>query len=342
MKICIIGAGKRIHEMYGPMLSSVKDLNIAGFWNRDEEKGNKVTQKFGWKRFSDLHQMITSTNPDVVLVVVNSSSIKQVVLNLMKYKIPLIMETPVWDQEIPLKAKELGVEVFVNEQTPYLPCEEFKMLLLESGLFGKLIIAMNDCRTFEYHGISQLRRYIGYEKKPVEVVGTSIPHYPIKFADNNGNIQQHTEGWDFGTIKFDSGQTAVYNFSSIANRAPFRKPRSIRMYCSLGTISNDDNHFDVYRLTTDGITEKIDVIVDGEYMDTKSISAKVDNKMIEWKKEKDLYHLNDQQIAIRNVLLKNISAIKNKTEGYTSFSAALDVNLLFAIRHSANTKKFIQ
>lgn len=344
MKVCIIGAGKRIHEMYGPVLSTLKEnVEVCGFWNRNEEKGNLVLQKFGWKRYPDLDFMIKDCCPDAIIVVVNSSSIKQVVIDCMKYKIPIVMETPVWDFDIPNKSKDLGVSVYVNEQTPFLPCEEFKMMLLETGLFGSVTVAMNDCRTFEYHGISQLRRYVGFEKSPIEVVGSSIPHYPVTYEDNNGNLQHHTEGWEFGTIKFNSGQIAVYNFSSIYNRAPFRKPRSMRIYCNKGTISNDDNDFEVHLLLSNGKTEKLDIKVDGAYMSTNRISTIVQGKIIVWEKEENLRDLNDQQIAVRNVLTKNLKAINenNQKEGYTSISAAIDVNLLFAIRNSSQIKKFI-
>ena len=341
MKICIIGAGKRIHEIYGPMLSTVNEVEVSGFWNRNEEKASLVVQKFGWKRYSNLDLMIDECKPDALVIVVNSSAIKEVVLSCMKYKIPLIMETPVWDRDISNRSKKLGVQVFVNEQTPYLPCEEFRFLLLNSGMLGSPVMAMNDCRTFEYHGIAQLRRCIGYDKLPIEIVGSSIPHYPITFTDNNGNTQHHTEGWDFGTIKFNSGQTLVYNFSSIYNRAPFRKPRSIRVYCTLGTINNDDNDFEVHRLKQDGTTEKLSISVEGRYMDTKRISTTIDDKKIVWEKDASLNELNDQQIAVRTIFLTNINAIKYNSEGYTADSAALDVNLLFAIRHSSNTKKFL-
>ena len=330
--------------MYGPLLSVSKEkIEVCGFWNRDEKKGNLVSEKFGWKRYSDLDSMIESCRPEALLIVVNSSSIKQVVLDCMKYKIPIIMETPVWDFEIPNKAKEYGVKVFVNEQTPYLPCEEFKMMLLETGLFGIPTVVMDDCRTFEYHGISQLRRYIGYDKNPIEVVGSTIPHYPITYEDNNGNIQHHTEGWEFGTIKFNSGQIAVYNFSSVYNRAPFRKPRSMRIYCTRGTISNDDNNFEIHLLTNDGKTEKLIVHVDGPYMNTNKISTTIQGKTIVWEKEDALKSLNDQQIAIRNVMLKNLYAIQksDQNDGYSSLCAAIDVNLLFAIRNSSHLKKFI-
>lgn len=340
-KVCVIGAGKRIHEMYGPILSTYENVEIAGFWNRDETKGKKLSDAFGWKRYSNRDEMISECKPDILLVVVNSSALKSVVLDCLDYKVPIIMETPVWDAEIPNKSKQLNVKVLVNEQTPFLPCEEFKMSLIESGLFGNPVIAINDFRTFEFHGIAQLRRYLGYEKIPIEIVGSALPHYPVSFLDNSNNLQHQTEGWEFGTIKFNSNQIAVYNFSTIYNRMPFRKPRSTRIYCTKGSISSDDNEFSVYRMKENGETEKVEVLVQGHYMETNKISAIINNNEIIWKKPNNLAHLNDQQIAIRNVMKQNIDAISNSCEGYTCFRAAQDTNLLFAIRHSAYNKKYI-
>jgi predicted dehydrogenase len=343
MKICIVGAGKRIHEMYGPTLSTIPNLEIAGFWNRDIEKGKLVENKFGWKKFQDLEKMVLECKPDALLIVVNSSANKHVVLRCIEFNIPIITETSIWDIEVAKKSQQNNLKIFVNEQTPFLPCEEFKMTLLNSGLFGTPTVVMNDCRTFEYHGISQLRRYIGFEKNPIQIVGSTTQGIPITYKDNNGNIQNHIETWDFGTITFETGQVGVYNFSSIGNRAQFRKPRSMRIYCTNGTICNDDNEFQVNRLTNDFSTQKILVQVDGEYMQTKSISAQIEDKVFIWRKEENLMHLNDQQIAVRHVTMKNIEAItsNNLNLGYSIFSAFLDVNILFAIRQSSQTKKFL-
>lgn len=340
MKICLIGAGKRVHEMYMPVLSSMKEVEVAGIWNRTASKLSSIKC---WKTYEDQKKMIEECRPDALLIVVNSSAIKNIVLDCMKYQLPIIMETPVWDREIPDMASKKNLMVLVNEQTPYLPCEEFKMMLLKTDEFGSPVVAMNDFRTFEFHGIAQLRRYIGYEKQPIEVLGSCTGHAPISYCDNNDKLQQHTESWEFGVIKFNSGQTAVYNFSSIYNRAPFRKPRSTRIYCNYGTITSDDNQFNVHLLTKTGETQEIEVSVEGPYMDTSSIECIVNGQKVSWKKGEELKRLNDQQVAIRQILNHNINAIRNNDPnlGYTAYSALMDMHLLNAIRFSSQTKKFL-
>jgi len=343
MKICIIGAGRRVHEMYVPVLSSLENVEVSGVWNRTPSKLSSLSAAVNWRCYEDQKRMIEECKPDALLVVVNSSSIKSVVLDLMKYNIPIIMETPVWDKEIPEVSTKKNLMVMVNEQTPYLPCEEFKMMLLETGKFGSPVVAVNDFRTFEFHGIAQLRRYVGYEKTPIEVVGSCLGQLPISYCDNNNNLQHHAESWEFGVIKFSSGQAAVYNFSSIYNRAPFRKPRSTRIYCSRGTITSDDNDFKVHILVDSGETREVKVAVVGDYMKTESIEAKVGDLGVKWSREERLNHLNDQQIAIREVMKKNLEAVSKRDAsiGYSSLSAFTDVNLLNAIRFSSQSKKFL-
>jgi predicted dehydrogenase len=321
----------------------MSNVDIVGFWNRDEVKGRRVTDSFGWKRYADRDLMIKETSPDVLLVVVNSSSITQVVTDCVKYGIPIVMETPVWDNTIPDLSKSSGVVIYVNEQTPYLPCEEFKMMLLETGEFGDPVVAMNDCRTFEYHGIAQLRRYIGQDRVPVEVTGCVTPRYDVSYKDNSGNLQHHTEGWEFGTIKFNTGQTAVYNFSSIYNRSPFRSPKSMRIYCTRGTISNNDNSFEVHLLKSTGDTARVDVDVTGDYMNSQRFSATVNGKRTVWERSDHDGSLNDQQLAIKSVLTRNLNAISSKDPalGYTSSSAFQDMQLLNAIRHCGHNRQVV-
>jgi len=340
MKLCIIGAGKRVHEMYVPLLKTMNGVEIAGIWNRTSSKLSSLNF---WKIYDDQQLMIRECQPDALLIIVNSASIKQVVLDCMKYDIPIIMETPVYDNDISQLSSKKKQLVLVNEQTPYLPCEEFKMKLLMTGIFGEPNVVINDFRTYEFHGIAQLRRYIGYQKQPVEVIGSCTGHRPITYYDNNDKLQHHTEACEFGVIKFNTGQTAVYNFSSIYNRAPFRKPRSMRIYCQNGTISNDDNDFVIHYLNNQGMSQKLVVNVQGQYMNTDLIECKIDGITVMWKKDEEAKDLNDQQNAIREILRINLNAIKcnDQNLGYSAHNAFMDVNLLNAIRFSSQSKKFI-
>ncbi len=345
LRVGILGAGRRMQDYYAPIFDLLKDkYEVVGFWNRNPDKAKMVIDKFGFKHFSSEAELAAES--DALILVVNSGAITQVTLDCIKYGKPLFVETPIWGKEVPEYAKHKGVSVAVAEQTAFLPSEQFKMALLNNAyeFLGPPHVVMNDCRTFEYHGLAQLRRYIGFSKRPVTIQGTSHSMQVPPYLDGNFNLQHHVENWDFGTIKFESGQTAVYNFSSIGNRCRFRRPRSLRIYCEKGTISNDDNDFSLYILKPGGSTFNPPVEVEyakgstPETVKTKRISVELPERGREVKWTKSYPELGDHQEAIE-YLLSNFKdhvqmgapLIYDAQQGWNDF------RLLMAIRQSAQS-----
>ncbi len=337
LKVGILGAGRRMQDYYAPIFDHLRSkYEVVGFWNRNADKAKMVTDKFGFKHFSSHEDL--ARDSDALVIVVNSGATEQVTLECIEYRRPIFVETPIWTQKVPDMAGRKGVSVAVAEQTAFLPSEQFKMKLLEEAyeFLGPPHIVMNDCRTFEYHGLAQLRRYIGFSKKPMTIQGTSHAMQVPPYLDGNSNLQHHVENWDFGTIKFDSGQVAVYNFSSIGNRCKFRRPRSLRIYCEKGTISNDDNDISLHILQKDGSTLNPLVEVEGGKDKTRFIRVELPGKQqyIQWRPSFDA--LNDHQEAIE-VLLSNfkdhvqsgVPLIYDAQQGWNDF------RLLMAIRRSA-------
>lgn len=347
VKIGVVGAGKRVHDMYAPVLAA-SDAEVVGFWNRDEEKGRRLTQAFGYDREPNLEAL--AKRCDALAIAVNSNALTEVTMRCLDFGKPLLVETPVWTKDVVEKANRLKVSVAVAEQTPFLPSEQFKMLLLEGNreLLGVPHTVVNDFRTFEYHGLAQLRRYIGFDKVPVEVCGMSHAAPMAPFKDGNGVEQRgHTENWDSGQIRFASGELAIYNFSSLYNRCQYRHPRSLRIYTDRATISNKDNLFDVSAGKDDASIETLYVFP--YQQDSKTISIRA------WKSNEDrdlpltcwkalTEHLNDQQEALK-VLVDNFCAhVASPASTPLTYDAAqgwTDFNLLMAIRHSSARKQYI-
>lgn len=352
LRIGIVGAGKRVHEMYAPVLNSNQDVEISGFWNRDAAKGQKLTEAYGYTRYADLARL--ARDSDALVIVVNSSALTQVEMECISYGKPLMAETPVWTKDVVTAAQQAGVPFQIAEQTPWLPSEQFKMQLLEDrDLFGVPHTVVNDFRTFEYHGIAQLRRYLGYDKLPVEVCGMSHAVPMVPFTDGNDVVQKgHIENWDSGQIRFVTGELAIYNFSSLYNRCKYRSPRSLRIYTDRASVVNDDNEFNVRVGRADAshrrmytkvdsyfpLVQKTTSIVGGLYED----DAREAFKQFEWKPLTD--HLTDQQEALK-VLVDNFvdhvtsngksELLYDVSQGWTDF------NLLMAIRHSGSNKRYI-
>lgn len=261
--------------------------------------------------------------------------------SLLNYNKPIFIETPVWTKEVVEKAKQKNISVAVAEQTPYLPIEEFKNLLLKSKYIGKVSVIQNDFRTFEYHGLAQLRRYIGYDKKPNEVCGMTHSIDLPEFLDGNNKSQKHIENWDVGQIRFSSGELAIYNYSSMYTRCGFRIPKSMRIYTDKATISNEDSKFNV-KVLKDKKTHdiNIDVQYDG-YGNINKLSCELFDEHIEWNKK---YHLlNDNQEAIEKLL----SNFQNHVLGHENLlydvqQGWIDFSLLLAIRHSSMNRMYVK
>ena len=54
MKVCIIGAGKRVHEMYIPVIHSLKNVSVSGIWYRTFEKAKNISEKEEIKNSLDI------------------------------------------------------------------------------------------------------------------------------------------------------------------------------------------------------------------------------------------------------------------------------------------------
>lgn len=343
LRLGIIGAGRRVHDMYAPIFKFNSNIEISGFWNRDIAKGQKLTDAFGYQRFNDIDNL--SKNSDALMIVVNSSALTEVTMHCLDYGLPLMAETPVWSKDLVTKSNAKNIPLQIAEQTPWLPSEQFKMLLLQNtSTFGKPHTVVNDFRTFEYHGLAQLRRYIGYDKIPVDVCGMSHSFPMFPFKDGNGVDQiGHIENWDSGQIKFASGELAIYNFSSLYNRCKYRNPCSLRIYTDRASIENYDNDFTILHGVKDenGISH-----VKTEVTQIASLSSKtksITSDYATWVASTD--YLTDQQEALK-VLVDNFvdhvvtdgkqKLLYDVSQGWT------DLNLLMAIRHSAANKIYIR
>jgi len=346
IKIGIIGAGRRVHDMYAPVLNANPDITVAGVWNRGAEKANLLGDAFGYSRFfspDDLAQ-----NCDALIIAVNSSALTELTMRCLEYKKPILVETPVWTKDVVSRADQLGVSLAIAEQTPYLPSEQIKMKMLAThpDTFGVPHTVVNDNRTFEYHGFAQLRRYIGYDVPAVDVCGMSHSAPLLPFKDGNGVEQRgHIENWDNGQVRFANGAMAVYNFSSLYNRCPYRKPRSLRIYTDRATISNDDNNFEVRVATEDANSREIKVDCHLNLAGkTRSIEVYEKNGKLLCNWHSPTLDLTDQQEALK-VIVDNfadhvrsngdVKLLYNAQQGWTDF------NLLMAIRNCSQNKRYI-
>jgi len=346
LRVGIVGAGRRVHDMYAPVLKSNSNIDVVGFWNRDAAKGQKLTDAFGYTRYSELDKL--SNACDALIIAVNSSVLTEVTMQCIGYRKPILAETPVWTKQVVEEATRSNVSLAIAEQTPYLPSEQIKMKMLAAHplMFGVPHTVVNDNRTFEYHGFAQLRRYIGFDVPAIDICGMSHSSPLAPFKDGNGVEQRgHTENWDNGQVRFANGAMVVYNFSSLYNRCPYRKPRSLRIYTDRATISNDDNDFEVRVATEDANSREIKVDCHLNLAGkTRSIEAYEKNGKLLCNWHSSTLDLTDQQEALKVIVdnfADHVSSSGDMKLLYNAQQGWTDFNLLMAIRNCSQNKRYI-
>jgi UDP-N-acetylglucosamine 3-dehydrogenase len=144
MKVGVIGIGSmgsNHARIYSEMsvLAAVSDVN--------EEAGKKISEKYKCSFYNDYKEMLENEKLDAVSIVVPTSLHKQVALDVIKHKIPFLLEKPIADtvenaREIIEKAKENNVKFMVGHIERFNPALiKLKELLdnLELGEINSLI-----------------------------------------------------------------------------------------------------------------------------------------------------------------------------------------------------------
>src|SRR5262249_35686765 len=107
----------------------------------------------------------------------------QVGLMAVEHGLHVLLETPIAHKlseadAILAAANKRGLKIEIAEQFHCRPLEQIKLKLIASGLFGRVHSSFSDFAGHGYHGISVMRSYLGFDAKPVRVLG-SVHEYPL-------------------------------------------------------------------------------------------------------------------------------------------------------------------
>ena len=94
-KIAIIGAGVMADE-YLKVLSSIKNIEIVGIFNRTQTKSKKLKKKYKiQKTFNTIEKLYSVAKPDGVIIAISPEIIKSIVAKIFKYPWKCLFEKPV-------------------------------------------------------------------------------------------------------------------------------------------------------------------------------------------------------------------------------------------------------
>jgi hypothetical protein len=331
VNVGIVGCGARIEDIYLPVFDALQmSVKVTGFTSRQQKSRQRFSEATGYKAFETAQQLVQETLPDFLIVAVSPEANAAVVYQLLNYRIPLIVETPLaWNKQqgqgLVDKAKALGVDLFVMEQFPYFPLEQMKRKLLDAGVFGRVYAAYNDFASYNYHGIAQLRHYSS--AKIISVICKDT-HFP--FATPPGGSQPV---WQQAVFKLNDGGVMYHNYSSNYVDNPLCAPKALRFYGERGSMVDDvvralgksDNlthEVKVQRLeSAEGFLRRLSVTVPGydEFVWENWFTSKL---------------LNDEQLAVAT-LLNSIFTGGDEVEPYSGLEFINDIDVMKAMQFSS-------
>lgn len=338
-----IGAGRRMQTIYLPICRKLAPgITLVGFTRRDATQGKTTADAIGVPYFETLERLVNDGKPDLLIVCVPPAANAGVVASALKIGIPILMETPIAlsaraAKDLVRAAVKARVLVGVLEQKPFLPREQMKQFLIASGVFGKIVCAENDFRSYDYHAIAQLRAYIGREHRPVRASAVTrvvtLPAYACKANDSSAGPRQET--WNIGTIAFDNDAIAIHAMTSAYKAAPFRTVQSLRAYGERGSLVNDEATV----VDDNGQTRIIQMEPTvGEFGQMQKITATLPSgRVMAWENPFPELPFTEDDSAIAAHLLVMARAIRGRGQPlYNVEDACTDVAVMEAIRASGN------
>jgi len=296
-KVGIVGAGKRYLECYKDVINTL-DLEISGFVTKSGTLSDEVGD---YPVFDTMKALFDHDEPDFFISIVPYQVTPSIITEACSLERDLLIETPVGkaaDSKYVLgKVWESAILVGVVEQWPFLPMECFKKKFIDAGFLGDVHMVENDHRSYNYHGMAQLRNYIDKDSDVSEIVASLRENYPLNGRDDY---------WNIVLAKFDNGKALLFKNSDLGKREFAKGVRGklvLRVYGSKGTIVSGclvDDPIETFSiLWEDG--EKYDLKIDVEYEnDTIGRISTVmpDDSVFSWENEFKDYSFNEMQIAI--------------------------------------------
>lgn len=160
LKFALVGCGriaKRHSELLG--YNQIKGAKLVAVCDLVLEKAQKIAAEFSVPCFTDMHQMMQSTDIDVIVVLTESGNHARHVVALASYGKHIVVEKPMAltldDADAMIRACDhAGAKLFVVKQNRFnVPVLKLRQAL-ETGRFGKLVLGtvrVRWCRPQSYY-----------------------------------------------------------------------------------------------------------------------------------------------------------------------------------------------
>ncbi len=360
LRVAIIGTSARSDYLYGPMLQALPDaVTLVSVWGRSVESARRLGGSLGAPWYTRIDQLVRETSPEIGIVSVAYNANGEAGLMAVESGLHVLLETPIAHKlreadAIINAAGQRGLKIEVAEQFHRRPLEQIKLKLIASGLFGRVYSSFNDFAGHGYHGVSVMRSYLGFEARPVQVVGAVqqyelAPHWS-RLADTRDS---RVETQEHGIIVFEGGQLGVFHWTNLSYDSALRWWRSSRFLAEKGMGITVGVGLDVKErltllapggeaprfITLERRWERVD---GGALVAMVAHTSDPDQPIVQWdnpfrpaqKGHGAQWH--DDEIGVAGCLMSLVNAVRSGGEPtYGPHQARLDQEIILAIRQSA-------
>ena len=215
----IVGSGYRA-RFYARIARTYPELFSAVYLCRSEEKARLILRETGvpavWKV-----EEAEAFRPDFIVIAVNKTSITDVCIEWVNRGYPVLMETPAGmtrDQLLQLwDLRQSGARIAVAEQYHRYPDMIAGLKAVEEGRIGTpgtVYLSL----AHDYHGMSLIRRMLMAEGESYMIRGERTMHPVAETDSRTGPIPGNPvreKARDVVWVSFDSGKSALYDFSGV-------------------------------------------------------------------------------------------------------------------------------
>jgi predicted dehydrogenase len=360
IRVAIIGTSPRSSYLYGPLLAALpEEVTLVSVWGRSEASARKLGESLGVPWFTGIEKLIEETKPQIGIVCVAYHANGEVGLMAVEHGLHVLLETPIAHKlseadAIVDAARKRNLKVEVAEQFHRRPVEQLKLKAIASGLFGRVYTAFNDFAGHGYHGVSVLRSYLGFDLKPLQVVG-AVQRNPLAphWSRLAGEFGPRVETQEHGIITFEGGQLGIFHWTEVGYDSALRWWRSSRflaekgMGISVGVGIDTDERWSLLSPAGDA-PQFITIERQFERVDGGALAAMIahtgspEHPVLRWEnpfKPKIQGHgvqWHDDEIGVAGCLMSLVNAVRNDTSPtYGAEQARLDQEIILALQRSA-------
>jgi predicted dehydrogenase len=307
LKVGFYGTGNRMQQAFLPVCARLNDhVEMVCIGGRSEEKARKIGQEYHLPWYTDIDTMLAKHKLDFVCNILSCTVNYETTAKIVPYGVSCILETPI---EIDLDraagliklAKKHKVNIEVAENSFRHPDDRLARKILDTGMFGPVLLAYNDLVRHGYHGINGMRNLIGFDVEPTAVVA-----FHESFA---GPGNDRTKGMRMGYIHFANNAIGVHSRAYGLEMLPLQVRR--QFVAENGWLAvNEGEVFNGKRKQTIRI-KRFDHTVGNVRTCKKMVATIGSSKEIVWENPFADKPFSDDHLSVASVIMSMVRAVRD-------------------------------